>query len=149
MRSSWPRSEWRLPSWVAHQLLEFGNLRAERMPTVGNFNLKFKWVIRSASMQADHLRSLGLWHWPATAWCIFLAVCVCACASMDAHFLGFIGIFWISPLCASLVPSWWSLGKLNCSCLLLNMTVKVQFQGNSSLVTCTHCDPPQILMKIF
>ena len=81
------------------------------MPTVGNFDLKCKWVIWSASMQADHLGSLGLWHWPTTAWCVFLAVlsgvcvcvCVCVCAHVhvDAHFLGFIGIFWIPPLCAS------------------------------------------------
>ena len=93
MRSSWPRSEWRLPSWVAHQLLEFWNLRVERMPTVENFNLKFKWVIRPAPMQADHLLSLGLWQWPATAWYIFLAVCVCAHAPVDAHFVGFMASF--------------------------------------------------------
>ena len=59
------------------------------MPTVGNFDLKCKWVIRSASMQADHLGSLGLWHWPTTAWCVFLAVlsgvCVCVCVCVCAR----------------------------------------------------------------
>ena len=59
------------------------------MPTVGNFDLKRKWVIRSASKQADHLGSSGLWHWPTTAWYIFLAVlsgvCVWVCVCARAH----------------------------------------------------------------